>query len=61
VDAAAEQLRAIKEIVAGKRVEIHADTHLITLTGPAAVVDKLIELDLAQLDDYDEDECEDVE
>jgi hypothetical protein len=48
---ARDQLLAIKDIVAGQPVTIDAGAHIIWLTGPATVVDKLVALGLAELDE----------
>jgi hypothetical protein len=63
MDVAAKQLRAVKEVVAGKNVEFEADTHMIIITGDDKVLDELIRLELVQddIDDFYEDEWDEEE
>jgi DNA-binding protein YbaB len=60
MDAAAEQLRAIKKVLADQPVEIEAGTHFIAVTGPDSVIDQLIAEKLATArEDEDEEIFED--
>ena len=62
MDAAARQLRAVKDLVTGQPVEVQADTHSITMAGPPALMDRLVAEELAcedEFDDEDENEHED--
>jgi|LSQX01.2.fsa_nt_gb hypothetical protein len=56
MDDAAQQLRKIKALVSGHDVEIEAGTHLIWISGPASVIDKLVENELAEEKFFEEDE-----
>ena len=55
---ASEHLLQIRDIIKGHDVQIQAGTHYIGICGEDSVMDKLIELDLAEEMDY-EDDCED--
>ena len=53
LDDAAKILRKIKEEIKGQDVEIDAGTHMITITAPGKLIDKLVSLDLASEFDLD--------
>jgi hypothetical protein len=60
LEAGAQMLRRVKDMVAGKAVEIDADTHMIHISGPEDVINALIDAELAWRDPF-EDECDDEE
>ena len=47
MDAAARQLRAVKDLVNGQPVTVQAGTHHIGMSGPPALMDRLVAKDLA--------------
>lgn len=58
---AADMLRKVKEMISGQGVTIHADTHMIQVSGEDAIIEALIDAKYAsrpfdEEDDYDEDE-----
>lgn len=54
LEAAARQLRDIGELIADTEVEFCADTHHISVSGPEDLMDKLVEMDLAEYDQWEE-------
>lgn len=69
MDCAARMLREIKEMIADfvSEVEIQADTHMIEVSGPPTVIEKLIAANLAykfddeEFDDEEEDDFEEYD
>jgi hypothetical protein len=53
MDVAATMLRTLKDAIAGHDVTISADTHLIAVAGPVALIDQLIEEELLVEDQWD--------
>lgn len=43
MDAAASVLRQASNAIAGHQVEVHADTHVIQISGPDELIDRLVE------------------
>ncbi len=56
MDGAARQLRAVKDLVNGQPVEIDAGTHHIGISGPPALMERLVADKLAWEDEFDEEE-----
>ena len=62
MDTAAKQLRAVKKLIGDTPVKIHADTHMIQISGPASLINALVAAELAWIPDwYDEEDCCDCE
>jgi len=61
MEASATLLREVKEVIGGESVSLYADGHSIEIDADDAIIDRLIELDLADLkepyeDDWDAEE-----
>jgi hypothetical protein len=61
MDVAATMLRTLKDAIAGHDVTISADTHLIAVAGPVALIDDLIKKELLIEDQWDEEGNDDEE
>lgn len=58
---AAEILRKVKELVAGRAVKIDADTHMIQVSGNDAIIEALIDAKYASRSVFDDEEFDDEE
>lgn len=56
LEEAVQMLRNIKTIIAGKKVDIQANTHMIIIEGPAKVISTLVDAGYASFDDEDWDD-----
>jgi hypothetical protein len=59
LEQAAQILRKVKAAIAGQDVSFNADTHLIQVCGPDALIESLIAAELAYAPDEDEEYDED--